>query len=306
MKSIIRYNNFCCLTIISVCLIIAAGGFVRMSGAGMGCPDWPKCFGKWIPPTHVSQLPQNYKEIYSDRGYDELDYNLFNTWAEYINRLIGLVGGICCFILFILSIMTLKPRLISLSLILLLLMGFQAWMGALVVYSILAPFKITIHMLIALIIISLLFFLFRSTSSTAKYKNGFVRFLIMGLFISVFQIILGTQVRELVDTLSNLFNRDEIVSQLPMVFEIHRTIAWLVIISNTIIIYKHRNTFSNETEQLVIILTILALLFSGILMSYFSIPGVAQLIHLLGAVALFICQLSMILKRFNCSKLVFP
>ena len=272
----------------------------------MGCPDWPKCFGKWIPPTHVSQLPQNYKEIYSERGYDELDYNLFNTWAEYINRLIGLVGGLFCFILFVLSIKTKKPRLISLSFLLLLLMAFQAWMGALVVYSILAPFKITIHMLIALIIISLLFFLYRSTSSSVEYKHEFVRFLIIGLFISVFQIILGTQVREAVDALSNLLNRDEIVSQLPLVFEIHRTTAWVVIISNIIIIYKHRFTFSNETEQLVIILTILALLFSGIIMSYFSVPGLAQFIHLLGAVAIFICQFSMLLKRFNCSKLVFP
>ena len=277
-----------------------------MSGAGMGCPDWPKCFGKWIPPTHVSQLPQNYKEIYSERGYDDLDYNLFNTWAEYINRLIGLVGGLFCFVLFVLSTKTKKPRLIFLSFLLLLLMGFQAWMGALVVYSILAPFKITIHMLIALIIISLLFFLYRSTSSSIEYKHEFVRFLIMGLFISVFQIILGTQVREAVDALSNLFNRDEIVSQLPLVFEIHRTTAWVVIISNIIILYKHRFTFSNETEQLVIILTILALLFSGIIMSYFSVPGLAQFIHLLGAVAIFICQLSMLLKRFNCSKLVFP
>ena len=277
-----------------------------MSGAGMGCPDWPKCFGKWIPPTHVSQLPQNYKEIYSERGYDDLDYNLFNTWAEYINRLIGLVGGLFCFVLFVLSTKTKKPRLIFLSFLLLLLMGFQAWMGALVVYSILAPFKITIHMLIALIIISLLFFLYRSTSSSVEYKHEFVRFLIIGLFISVFQIILGTQVREAVDALSNLFNRNEIISQLPLVFEIHRTTAWGVIISNIIIIYKHRFTFSDETEQLVIILTILALLFSGIIMSYFSVLGLAQFIHLLGAVAIFICQLSMLLKRFNCSKLVFP
>ena len=277
-----------------------------MSGAGMGCPDWPKCFGKWIPPTHVSQLPQNYKEIYSERGYDELDYNLFNTWAEYINRLIGLVGGLFCFVLFVLSVKTKKLRLILLSFLLLFLMGFQAWMGALVVYSILAPFKITIHMLIALIIISLLFFLYRSTSASVVYKHEFVRFLIIGLFISVFQIILGTQVREAVDALSNLFNRNEIISQLPLIFEIHRTTAWLVIISNIIIIYKHRFTFLNETEQLVIILTILALLFSGIIMSYFSVPGLAQFIHLLGAVAIFVCQFSMLLKRFNCSKLVFP
>ena len=50
-----------------------------MTGSGMGCPDWPKCFGSWIPPTNISELPINYKEIYSNRGYDKLDFNVFNT-----------------------------------------------------------------------------------------------------------------------------------------------------------------------------------------------------------------------------------
>ena len=271
-----------------------------MTGSGMGCPDWPKCFGQWIPPTSVDALPTDYKQIYSQRGYDKLDFNAFNTWAEYINRLLGVIGGLFCFALFISSIFTRKFLLILLSIFLILLMAFQAWMGALVVFSILSPFKITLHMLIALVIICLLFFLHRiSSNKQIIIANSTSKWIGIGLLISLVQIILGTQVRESVDIFLHNTSRDQIINQLPIVFELHRTMAWLIVISNTFILFYNRNFFQQEIEQKLIIIILFGLLITGLIMSYLSLIGLAQLIHLLAAISLFICQFSMLLRRFH-------
>jgi len=75
-QAVLRFRRIGILTIFAVYVVILMGGAVRASGAGMGCPDWPTCFGQWIPP-HLdeSQLPANYHEIYAERGYENTQFN---------------------------------------------------------------------------------------------------------------------------------------------------------------------------------------------------------------------------------------
>ena len=53
------------ITLLAVYVLILVGGIVRSTGSGMGCPDWPKCFGNWVPPISAEELPDNYQEIYA-------------------------------------------------------------------------------------------------------------------------------------------------------------------------------------------------------------------------------------------------
>ena len=92
-----RHYRMALITLCAVYFLILVGSSVRASGAGMGCPDWPTCFGQWIPPTHESQLPANYQEIYADLGYAETRFNAVKTWTEYANRLTGVTIGFLIF-----------------------------------------------------------------------------------------------------------------------------------------------------------------------------------------------------------------
>lgn len=89
-KTYIRYSWF---LVGMVFLVILAGGIVRMTQSGMGCPDWPRCFGMWIPPTDVSDLPADFEKYLSKQDIDH-SFNVYHTWIEYINRLLGALLGV--------------------------------------------------------------------------------------------------------------------------------------------------------------------------------------------------------------------
>ena len=127
-------------------LLIFVGGLVRVSGSGLGCPDWPKCFGRWIPPTNISQIPEYI---------DPSSFNIVLAWIEYGNRLLGVIVGLSIVIMTMIAIIYIRKnkKILFNSLLALFLVGVNGGLGAIVVSSVLNPFIVSLHMILALSLI---------------------------------------------------------------------------------------------------------------------------------------------------------
>lgn len=315
--SFIRFNW---ITLVLIYLVVIAGSFVRITGSGMGCPDWPRCFGQWVPPTEQSQLPSDYKDIYANKRAQKIekfanflgkigfidvaekikedksllveqDFNAKKTWTEYGNRLVGFLAGNAVLIVFIWILIYYRQRnLILLAGFNLVFLSFEAWFGSIVVATNLVPWTITVHLFFALVIIGLQLIILRKISpkqSTNLAMEPLLKWLIFICFIITFiQMFLGTQVREYIDELTKLgFGRESWSDQLGTSFLIHRSFSWLVLAILTFIAWK------NERGQKLAILRtsyiLLALeLLSGILLAYANMPGLIQTSHLVFATIL--------------------
>jgi heme a synthase len=290
------YRKFGIITIIAVYLLILVGGIVRSTGAGMGCPDWPRCFGQWIPPTDISQLPPNYKEIFKVKGKEIADFDAFKTWVEYGNRLIGVLIGFFIFLTFIFSISFFKKDKIVfyLSFLSFILVGFQGWLGAVVVASNLKPFIITLHMVLALVIVALLIYtVTRSYNAVFQIEKITNKPLLNKLFIicivlMLLQIIMGTQVREAIDEISSALSytmRDTWIDKIGLQFYVHRTFSLLILALHVYLIYVLKKNTEKQSKLTIwgnaLVALIVAEIVSGVIMAYFAIPPLMQPVHLL-------------------------
>lgn len=308
--SIQRFIRLAQITLVFVYLVIIAGSVVRATGSGMGCPDWPKCFGHWVPPTDVSQLPPDYKERYAGEHHAVAEFNALNTWVEYVNRLCGAVLGVLIFLQFILSFKFRKTdRLIfTLSLAEFILIGFQGWLGAKVVSSNLAPVKITAHMVIAMVILAIAITIIHRAkklnfgTGETTIDPAIKKLSITVLLFTIVQIMLGTQVREQVDVLLKNFDavfRDQIVGHLGTAFIIHRTFSIIVMAVNGWLVFKILKSNSGEilkNEAKLLIATLTCAFVAGVILSYFALPPVLQPVHFLLACIAFGLQYAIILK----------
>ena len=312
-------------SLIIVYLVITAGAIVRMTGSGMGCPDWPKCFGYWIPPTERTQLDWKPNHLYlkgqviildeelrvakSDFNsrfdynsknwefYTQHDYALFNpyhTWIEYLNRLLGALAGLAVLVMTVLSFLLKKKKKIIpiISFLILMAMVFQAWLGKTVVDSNLLPYRITIHMIMALLIVlGLIILLFISQRKISPIPaSQLMKILaIFAVALTLFQIGLGTQVRQFVDLKMHL-QVSQWLDPAPLKFYFHRSLSLIVLAVHLTLFWMLRKINLNLRIFNQILGLIGLEIFTGILMFYLDFPFSSQPLHLIIAALLFGAQ----------------
>lgn len=282
------YQKVALTTVGATVFLIFVGGLVRASGAGLGCPDWPTCFGMWIPPTAASELPA---------GYEVSQFNILKTWTEYINRLIGVVIGLLITATFAVSFRYRKekPAVVFSSGAAFVLVLIQGWLGGQVVITGLNEWLITLHMLLAMVIMmTLIYAVFKASEYqiaidmpviTKRWLLGAVLLLMVVTFV---QLIIGTQVREAIDVLKNMTvspPRTTWITKVGFIDELHRSFSWLVLIAGGLVFYVSR-----WWVEVAIIRKIGTAVFGIILLQiatgaglyYLGMPPIYQVVHLTG------------------------
>ena len=298
-----RYRRMAWITLGAVYFLILVGATVRASGAGMGCPDWPTCFGSWIPPTSEAQLPANYQEIYAELGYSDTRFNVAKTWTEYANRLLGVSIGLLIFLtaIYSWSCRAHDTRIFKASVAAFLMVGFQGWLGSKVVGSNLQPGMITVHMLMALAIVGTLLYALAqarrgimASQPAGNIDPRFAKWLYIVLGLTILQVAMGTQVREMTDFIRESQGeelRSSWVEAMPWFFYVHRSFSAAVLFANLwlarllVMSLGWQHTLSKLT--LAMICVIGAAVLSGATLGHLGMPALVQPTHLLAASLLF-------------------
>ena len=326
-----RLKIFTWIVLINIFLVIVAGSIVRMTGSGMGCPDWPKCFGYLIPPTEQSQIEwkenhefekgqiivrdsalvvaisdfttavsynENNWEAYTKHDYAV--FNVFHTWTEYINRLIGALLGFFALLMIYFAAKKWKINkwFLLLSLIQLFLILFQAWLGKLTVDTNLNPYMITYHMMgvTVMIVVQLLILklINREVSEleTKRYilPNTLKYIAFAGVFLMIIQIVLGTQVRQQTDVMTHEnppVTRDLIAAGFDYVFYIHRSFSLLLVLVIGYLFLKLKGSINFVKPLNYLVLFTVLEIIAGIVLFYLGMPAFAQPIHIILAILIY-------------------
>lgn len=304
------FRRLALLTVITIYLVVIAGGVVRSTGSGMGCPDWPRCFGRWVPPTDIAQLPTNYQEFYGAKLKGEIEFNPVKTWIEYVNRLLGAVAGLLVFGLLVVSIPYLRKdkRVFYGSLLSLVLIGANGWLGSRVVATELAPYMVTLHMLLAILVVFALLYVMtvsysgHTTVEAVSNKKAINRILLWTVAFSLIQVLVGSQVRETVDEVIQRIGygeRQRWIDSLDYRFYFHRSFSLVILAFHLGVIYLLRKY--TVTRGLISQLTaalfglVVAEVVTGLILAYFGFPAAAQPIHLTLAIIILGLQFTVFL-----------
>jgi cytochrome c oxidase assembly protein subunit 15 len=266
-------------------LLILVGGLVRAVGAGLGCPDWPKCFGSWVPPIRADQLPA---------AFDPRQFNAALTWTEYLNRLLGVIVGVLIFATLAAAIARHRHsrRVLWPTGAAFLLVGFQGWLGGRVVAHGLEPWIVTAHLVVALIIVSLLLYATVNAFFTGPVPAPSPELRLIGrgacmlIALTLVQVALGTQVRSRIDgaAATGETRREELLGTVGAVDTVHRSTA-LVVLAGAIALFiavRRRPpgpAWLTGAVTAVVAFTVTQI-GAGVILATLGLPRAAQVAHL--------------------------
>jgi len=318
-----RFQKLALAALASVLLLIFVGAIVRATGSGLGCPDWPTCWGSLVPPWKVEQIDfdkldlEKFRRKAARHGIDPASitpdslreqFNPVHTWVEYINRLCTMPVGFLTLATFIAAFWQrrARPWVWWGSLAALLLVVVNAWLGAQVVRSGLKPGIITLHMALAIWLLCLLVYVawrgrerpWRRQRRPPGPRKGALWWVALSVFgLTVVEGVMGSQVRELTDEFAKTYGseaRSEWTSKLEQsaLYLVHRSFSWLIVLGAAafaVLGRKHLEGGLGWLEKSIVLL-VGALLVMGMVLAHVGVLRVVQVLHV-GAAALLVASL---------------
>jgi cytochrome c oxidase assembly protein subunit 15 len=281
-----RFQSLAVTTTIATYLLIGVGGLVRAAGAGLGCPDWPKCFDRWIPPVDAAGVPPHI---------DPALFNFAKAWTEYLNRLLGVAVGVLILATMVVAVRRYRgsPWVLWPTVAAFLLVLFQGWLGGQVVSSGLEPLVLTAHLTFALVIVSLLLvatvFAFFPPHHRPPPLSGPRRMVAWGtvalLVLLLVQTGLGALVRGEVQLLSEAGSpRAEWAAALRGVHVVHRSFAILLAAAAVLLSVGVRAVATGDRWLVTSSRSVLALIAvqvaAGVGLMEAGFPRALQVVHL--------------------------
>ncbi len=179
------------IALLTTLTVVVLGAYVRLSDAGLGCPDWPGCYGNIDVPQSAEELAQ------ANEAYPERPVEVAKAWKEMAHRYLASGLGLLILIIALVSLIKRKKgMLVLLPVALLGMVIFQGMLGMWTVTLLLKPLIVTAHLLGGMTTLSLLVWLVLSffairIANTHKLSKAFKSYLILCFIALCLQIALG-------------------------------------------------------------------------------------------------------------------
>ena len=309
------FKKLLLLTTITAFCLVVLGAYVRLSDAGLGCPDWPGCFGTLSVPESQTAIEN------AELNFPSQHIETAKAWKEMIHRYLAGFLGLMIILIGIISyknkkILRVNP-IVPYAIVLLVI--FQALLGMWTVTLLLKPIVVSAHLIGGMTTLGLLTFVThrywgKIQTNILKYKHEIflVRFSLFVLFIQIFlggwtstnyaglactdfptchgTLVPSLNFKDAFDIFRDLGKLSD-GSPLPLaVFEtiqwVHRLgalVTWLFFIYLASVILKYK-TMRNLGYVLVFVIT--AQFIVGVANLLLHLPTVLAVMHTFGAASL--------------------